>query len=222
MARAESLIEEGIMRGALLSGLAVITLTACATVGLRGRIENGRYSAPNGKVVFSAPGLEGPEHNVRDLYVPGIDRGFLEETNMYGLQGAYYSSMAPLGISPPSDANEHRAALNKGWTHFAMPNIFTPASPKAEVVDQEFIVDQGEEMLLVLVRLPDLSGAFDATTGRKFDACPGVLLLLDNGYVIVFRIQSNLADASRKEPKERLSVYLPGLRKLKSGLEVLR
>jgi hypothetical protein len=133
------------MRGAVLSGLAVVMLTACSTVGLQGRIENGRYSAPNGRVVFAAPGIGGPEHRVRDVYVAGTDRGFLEETNEFGLQGVYYTSLAGLGISPPSDADAHRAALNKGWANFAMPNIFTAASSKAEVVHQEFIVDQGKE-----------------------------------------------------------------------------
>lgn len=189
-------------------------------VELQGRIENGRYSAPNGKVVFSAPDIGGPEHRIRDVYVAGIDRGFLEETNQFGLEGVYYTSLAGLGISPPSDTNEHRTALNKGWTNFAMPNIFTAASQKAEVVHQEFIVDKGKEMLLALVRLPELSGAFDATTKRKFDAYPAVLLLVDGGYVVVVRIQSNLEDVPKKDPKHRISGYLTGLRKLKSGLEV--
>ena len=189
------------------------------SAALRGRIENGRYSAPNGKVVFSAPNIGGPEHQVRDIYVAGIDRGFLEETNQFGLQGVYYISLAGLRISPPSDTNEHRAALNKGWTNFAMPNIFTAASQNAEVVHQEFVADQGKEMLLALVRLPELSGAFDVRTKRKFDAYPAVLLLVDGGYVVVLRSQFNLEDASRKDPKERISDYLTGLRKRKSGLE---
>lgn len=188
--------------------------------GLQGGIENGRYSAPNGKVVFSAPNIGGPEHKVRDIYVAGIDRGFLEETNQFGLQGVYYTSLAGLQISSPSDTNEHRAALNKGWTNFAVPIIFASASQKVEVVHQEFIVDQGKEMLLALVRLPELSGAFDVTTKRKFDAYPAVLLLVDGGYVVVVRIQSNIEDVSRKDPKDRISGYLTGLRKLKSGLEV--
>ena len=190
-----------------------------SSAGLQGRIENGRYSAPNGKVVFSAPNIGGPEHMVRDVYVAGIDRGFLEETNQFGLQGVYYSSLAGLGISPPSDTNEHRAALNKGWTNFAMPNIFTNSSLKAEVVHQEFIVDQGEEMLLALVRLPELSGAFDVTTKRKFDAYPAVLLLVDGGYVVVVRNQFNLEDASKKDPKDSISDYLKGLRKRKTELD---
>ena len=187
--------------------------------GLQGRIENGRYSAPNGKVMFSAPNIGGPEHNVRDVYVAGIDRGFLEETNQLGLQGVYYTSLAGLGLSSPLDTNEHRAALNKGWTNFAMPNIFINASKKAEVVHQEFVAGQGKEMLLALVRLPELSGAFEARTGRKLDAFPAVLLLVDGGYVVVLRSQFNLEDASRKDPKERISEYLPGLRKRKSELE---
>jgi hypothetical protein len=190
-----------------------------SAAGLQGRIEHGRYSAPNEKVVFSAPNIGGPEHMVRDVYVAGIDRGFLEETNQFGLQGVYYTSLAGLGISPPSDTNEHRAALNKGWTNFAMPNIFTAASRKAEVVHQEFVADQGKEMLLAIVRLPELSGAFDVRTKRKFDAYPAVLLLVDGGYVVVLRSQFNLEDASRKDPKESVSDYLTGLRKRKAGLE---
>lgn len=188
--------------------------------GLQGHIENGRYSAPNGRVVFDMPNIGGDEHKVRDLYVAGIDRGFLEETNLFGLQGVYYTSLAGIGISPPSDSNEHRAALEKGWTNFAMPNIFTSASQKAEVVHQEFIVDQGKEMLLALVRLPELSGGFDFKTKKQFDAYPAVLLLVDGGYVVVVRIQSNLEDAQSKDPKDRISGYLTGLHKLKSGLEV--
>ena len=156
---------------------------------------------------------------VRDIYVAGIDRGFLEEINQFGLEGVYYTSLAGLGISPPLDSNEHRAALSKGWTNFAMPNIFTAASQKAEVVHQEFIVDQGKEMLLAFVRLPELSGAFDVLTKRKFDAYPAVLLLIDGAYVVVLRNQFNLEDASKKDPKDKISDYLKGLRKRKSELD---
>lgn len=209
------------MRATLWSGLAVIMLTAFGTDRLEGRIENGRYVAPNGKISFSAPNIGGAEHKVSDVFVAEIDRGGLEEADMYGMQAMYYSGLASLRISPPSDAVEHRAALNKGWRNFAMPNIFTAASQKAEVIHQEFIVDQGKEALLVLVRLPGLSGAFDVSTKRKFDAYPAVLLLIESGYVVVLRIQSNLADApGGRDPKEWLSTHLTGLRKLRSGLEV--
>jgi hypothetical protein len=127
--------------------------------------------------------------------------------------------LADLGVSGPSDANEHRTALTRAWTHFAMPNIFTAASPNAEVVHQEFVVDWGKEALFALVRLPGLSGAFDASTGRKFDAHPAVLLLIDGGYVVVLRSQFNLEDASGKDPKDDVSDYLRGLRKRRSELE---
>ena len=43
------------------------------------------------------PIFAGPQHNVRDAYVAGIDRGFLEETDEFGLQGVYYTSLAGLG-----------------------------------------------------------------------------------------------------------------------------
>lgn len=207
------------MKSRLISLLLALAAAGCSTAGLQGRIENGRYSAPNGKVVFSAPNIGGPEHTVRDIYVAGIDRGFLEEINQFGLQGVYYTSLASIGISPPSDANEQRAALNKGWTNFAMPNIFTNASKNAEVAHQEFIVDQGTQMLLALVRLPELSGAFDVTTKRKFDAYPAVLLFIDGGYVVVLRSQFNLEDAFKKNPKDSITDYLTGLRKRKSELE---
>ena len=208
------------MRGALLSGLAGTLLASCVTPGLEGRIESGRYSAPNGKVVFDAPDIGGPEHQVRDVHVPGIDRGFLEETNVFGLQGVYYTSLAGLGISPPTDIAEHRAALTKGWNDFAMPNIFTAATQRAEVVLHEFIVDDGEEMLLALVRLPELSGAFDILTNKKYDAYPVALVLLEGGYVIVIRIQSSLEDVPGNDPKDRVVGHLASLRKLQSGLEV--
>lgn len=201
------------MRGAVLSGVAVVMLTACSTVGLQGRIENGRYSAPNGKVAFAAPNLGGPERTVRDVYVAAIDRGFLEETNQFGLQSVYYTSLVGLRIPAPSDTNEHRAALNKGWTNFAMPNIFTAASPNAEVVHQELVLDQGKEVLLAIVRLPELSGAFNAATRKRFDAYPAVLLLIDGSYVVVLRSQFNLEDASGKNPTDSIPAYLTGLRK---------
>jgi len=207
------------MRGAVLSGVAVVILTACSTVGLQGRIENGRYSAPNGKVVFAAPNLEGSERKVRDIYVAAIDRGFLEETNQFGLQGVYYTSLVGLQVPMPSDTSEHRAALNKGWTNFAMPNIFTAASPRAEVVHQEFVLDQGKEVLMAIVRLPELSGAFNVATKKRFDAYPAVLLLIDGSYVVVLRSQFNLEDASGKNPTDSIPAYLTGLRKRKAELD---
>jgi hypothetical protein len=155
---------------------------------------------------------------VRDVYVSGADRGFLEETNEFGLEGVYYTSLAGLGISPPADSGEHRAALNKGWTNFAMPNFFSAATQRAEVVHHEFVVDQGKEMLLAIVRLPELSGAFDVATRRRFDAYPAVLLMVDGRYVVMLRSQFNLEDASRRDPKNSIPAYLTGLRKRKSEL----
>lgn len=212
-------LEGEIMRGVMLAGLAIVVLAACATAGLQGRIENGRYSSPNGKVAFRAPNIGGPEHGVRDIYAAGIDRGLLEETNQFGLEAVYYTSLAGLGISRPSGADENRAALTKGWTNFAMPNIFAAASPKAEVVHQEFIVDEGKEVLLAIVRLPELSGAFDVMTRKKFDAYPAVLLMIDGGYVVVLRNQFNLEDATTKDPRASIPDYLKGLRKRKSELD---
>ncbi len=208
------------MRLLTLGGLVIISLTAYAGISMQGRIENGRYFAPNGKIVFTAPNLGGPQHTVRDIYVASLDRGFLEETDVFGLRGMYYTSMASLGVSQPTNADERRSALNRGLTNFAMPNIFLTVSLNAEVVHQEFVVEQGKEMLLALVRLPGLSGAFDVNTKKKFDAYPAILVLAEGGYVIVLRVQSNLTDVRTSDPKDKASHYLGGLRKLKSGLEV--
>jgi ankyrin repeat protein len=208
------------LRSILVLAVIGAVLTACGTVGLQGHIDNGRYSAPNGKVVFNPPNIGGPEHTVTESYDADNDQGFLEERNRFGLQGVYYASLAGLGIAPPSDTNEHRAALNKGWTNFAMLKLFTSVSLKAQVVHQEFIVDQGKEMLLALVRLPELSGAFYVKSKRHFDAYPAVLVMVDGGYVVVLRVQSNITDMQTSDPKENVSHYLGELRKLKSVLKV--
>lgn len=207
------------MRLMTLGIVVIIFLDACATVSMQGRIENGRYFAPNGKIVFTAQ-KGGPQYTRRDIYVASIDRGFFEETDTFGLRGMYYTSLASLGVSPPSNTDERRSALNKGLIDFATPNIFLPASPDAEVVHQEFVVEQGKEMLLALARLPGLSGAFDLRTNKKFDAYPAILVLVEHGYVIVLRVQSNMTDAETSDPQEKASHYLGALRRLKSGLEV--
>ena len=208
------------MRLATLGALAAIILIACATTGLQGRIEGGRYYSPNGMVSFAPPGMRGPQHRVKDLYVSELDRGFLEEADMFGLQGVYYSSLPQAGISPPSNAEERRAALNTGLARFAMQVVFDGGSTRAEVVHQEFIGEQGKEMLLALVRLPGLSGSFDVRTGKKFDAFPAALVVVEGGYLVILRIQSNIVDTEKKDPKEKMSGYLVALRKLRSGLEV--
>lgn len=139
---------------------------------------------------------------------------------MAGSMG-YYTSLASLEVSPPSNTDERRSALNKGLMNFAMPNIFLTVSQNAEVVHQEFVVEQGKEMLLALVHLPGLSGAFDLRTNEKFDAYPAILLLAEDGYMIVLRVQSNFTDLLQtSEPKDKASHSLEGLLKLKSGLEV--
>ncbi len=208
------------MRLMTLGMFVIVFLNACASISMQGRIENGRYFAPNGKIVFTAQNLGGPQHAVRDTYVASIDRGFFEEIDAFGLQGMYYTSLASLGVSPPSNADERRSVLDKGLMNFATPNIFLAASPNAEVVHQEFVVEQGKEMLLALARLPGLSGASDLRTNKKFDAYPAILVLVEHGYVIVLRVQSNMTDVEKSDPQEKASHYLGGLRKLKSGLEV--
>ena len=210
------------MRIITLSMFVIIFLNACASTSLQGRIENERYFAPNGKIVFTPPKLGGLEHSVRDHYNASIDRGFLEEADAFGLQGMYYTSIESLGVSQPSNTDERRSILNKGMTNFVMPNIFLTASPNAEVLYQEFVTEQGKEMILALVRLPESSGAYDLATNKKFDAYPAILVLEEGGYVIVLRVQSNLTDLGDSEPKDMASNYLGKLRKLKSGLEVLQ
>jgi hypothetical protein len=208
------------MRVTPLVGLAAVILIACGTTGLQGRIEGGRYYAPNGMVSFAPPNMRGPGHRVNDLFVRELDRGFLEEADEFGLQGIYYSSLQHAGISPPSSAEERRAALNRGLANFAMLIVFAAGSTQAEVVQQEFVVEQGKDMLFALVRVPGLSGAFDARTGKKFDAFPAILILVEGGYLVILRIQSNIVDVEKKDLKEKMVGYLAGLRKLRSELEV--
>jgi hypothetical protein len=208
------------MRLATLVGLAAILLVACGTTGLQGRMEGGRYYAPNGMVSFVPPNIRGPEHRVKDLYVSELDRGFVEETDTFGLQAVYYSILQQAGISLPSNADEHRAALDKGLASFAMQIVF--GSMQAEVVHQELVTEQGKEMLLALVRVPGLSGAYDVRTRKKFDAYPAVLVVVEGGYLVIFRTQSNIVDAQKTDPKEKAAGYLAGLRKMRSGLEVRR
>jgi len=201
-------------------GLAAAMLAACGTTGLQGRLEGGRYDAPNGMISFAPPNLRGPQLTVKDLYVSELDRGFLEESDTFGLQGIYYSSLRHAGISPPSSVEERRSALDRGLANFAMRIVFASDSTRAEVVQQKLVVEQGKEMLLALVRVPGLSGSFDVKTGKKFDAFPAILVVIEGGYVVVLRIQSNIVDADRKDPKEKTSSYQADLRKLRSGLEV--
>ena len=194
-------------------------LSACATTGIQGRLENGKYFAPNGKIVITQYRAK-PQQTVRDTYIASLDRGFYEETNAFGLQGMYYTSLTSLGVSAVLTADERRSALNKGLINFAMPNIFVTVSRNAEVVHREFIVEDGREMLLAIVRLPELSGSFDVYTKKKFDAYPAILVLTEGGYVITLRVQSSITDTRSSSPKDKASHYLGGLRKLRSGLEV--
>lgn len=208
------------MRLAAIGGVATVLLIACGTTSLQGRVEGGRYYAPNGMISFVPPNMRGPEHNLKDLYVSELDRGFLEETDAFGLQAVYYSSLLHAGIRPPGNAEEHRAALDTALERFAMQIVFASGSTRAEVVHREIVADQGKDMLLALVRLPGLSGAFNATTRKKFDAYPGVLVVIDGGYLVVLRIQSNLVDVESKAPKDKASSYEASLRRLRSGLAV--
>jgi hypothetical protein len=196
-----------------------IFLSACATTSMQGRLENGKYFSPNGKIVITQY-RAGPQQTVRDAYIASLDRGFYEETNAFGLQGMYYTSLTSLGVPPSSTADDRRVALNKGLLNFAMPNIFKAVAQNADIAHQELIVEDGKEMLLVIVRLPELSGAFDVRTNKKFDAYPAILVLVEGSYVIVLRAQSNIEDTQSSSTKDKASHYLDGLRKLKSGLEV--
>ena len=176
------------MRFAMPSGLAAIVLMACAATaatGMQGRLEGGRYYAPNGMIAFNPPNMRGPEHKVKDFYVGELNRGFVEEADAFGLQAVYYSSLLQAGISLPSNAEEHRSALDKALANFGMQIVFS--AMQAEVVHQEFVTDQGKEMLLALVRVPGFSGAYNMSTGKKFDAYPAVLVVVEGGYLVIFR-----------------------------------
>jgi len=192
---------------------------------LVGRTENGRYESPNGKLSISNAAIAmsdqpGSESHIRDAYFAETDRGFLEVSSDLGLHGLYYSALAPLAISAPTNAAQRRVALGDVLTRFVLANVFDSGTSAAELEYQEFVPDGDAEALLAVVRLPGASGAFELGTNRHFDAHVIALVLIDNGYAVVLRTQSNLADVNTSAASERASGALKELHRIEAGLEL--
>jgi len=214
------------MRPIALILLAATLITACASGGMQGRVQDGKYFSPNQKLVFPVYGPGAPQYNRRDTYFAELDRGFFEETDMFSLRGIYYTNLAKLKIAMPKTAEEKRSALEKSLRNFAMPNIFALDAPRSELVHQEFVEANGTESLFAVIRMPEMSGAFDVKTGKKFDAYPSILVSLKESYAIVVRTQSNphdikkLAASSEHDLPTWISLSLRQLQKIMGGIEL--
>ena len=173
-----------------------ILFSGCS--GLKGNLANGRYTPPNGSFSFEAPS-KGPQGRIRESYVPSADKGFIESSNIFGLNGVYYINYLKASALPPeNNPNKVRKLLTEFFHIFAMNNIFIPASRKSKVIHQEFINIGGKEVLFSIVNLPGLSGAFNLKTKKRFDAKVGVLMFENRDYVIFIRTQSNISDSQNE------------------------
>jgi len=197
-----------------------------ASGGIQGRVQDGKYFSPNQKLVFTVYGPSAPQYTRRDMYFAELDRGLLEERDMFSLRGIYYTNLAKMGITKPQTAEERRSALEKSLRSFAIPNIFAPVAPRSELVHQEFVEANGTESLFAVIRMPEMSGAFDVKTGKKFDAYPSILVSLNESYAIVVRTQSNHHDIKKITASGEhdlttwISISLRQLQKMVGGIEL--
>lgn len=205
----------------LFTGLLTLA-SGCASMSLTGSIDNGRYVSPNGKVSMSEAAIALPDgSSIRDFYDKASDRGLLEVSNDFGLHGLYYAPLAPLRVSMPTNAAERRAALGAVLKDFAMENVFGSIQPPAELEHQEFVPDGDAESLLVVVRLPGQSGAWDMQTGKHFDAHVVALIQVRNDYAVVLRTQGNMADVGEAPASGRAPGSLKELNDMAAGVAVL-
>lgn len=164
-------------------------------VVLEGKVESGRYTPPNGSFSFDAP-PSGPQGRIRDSYFPPADKGFVENANVFGLNGVYYINYLKASAQPPeNDPEKVRKLLSATLHSFVMKEIFNPVTKDSKIIHQKFINFEEKEFLFAIVNLPERSGAFDMITRKRFDAKVGILMFEKKDYVIIIRAQNNFNDS---------------------------
>lgn len=177
----------------------LLFLGGCATT--RGQISDGRYFSPLGN--FSVPIPGGIGLRVQDE--GATDGGGVAFHDDFGnLKSIFYLQLSPETLRTQNDPIKQRAILVSFLDDFAMPNLFKPVSPGANILHREHLSVGDYNAYFAIVEIPGGSTMFDVRANKGFDTKRGLLIFVKGGFMYMLSSGENPSVLELGQPAKPL------------------
>jgi hypothetical protein len=180
-------------------------LGGCATT--RGQIADGRYLSPLSN--FSVPIPDGLGLRVQE---EGTTEGggVAFHDDLGNLKSIFCLHLSPETLKAQNDPIKQRAILVSFLNDFAMPILFEPVSPRANVLHREHL-DAGDfNAYFAIVEIPGGSTMFDVKANKRYDTKRGLLIFVKGEFMYMLSSGENpsvLELGQPAKPLDRLVEY---------------
>jgi len=190
------------MRSATVSKLVffvVALLISSVCAALRGQVSDGTYTSPLNN--FSVPvhrGLDGRMWAVEDQ--GDENRGTVAFGEPFGgFESIFYLRLSAETLKIQNDPEKQRANLKRFLSDGAMPNLFKPTSPGANVLHEEHIDAGDRNAYFAIVDLPGLSTIFKGRDTKR-----GLLIFVKDAFIYMLSTGENPGLLDLQQPPKPL------------------
>lgn len=156
----------------------LLFLGGCTTT--RGQISDGRYISPLGNFTVPLPdgmGLRVQEKGEKDW-------GSVAFHDDFGsFKSIFYLHLSPESLKTQNDPIKQRAILVSFLNDFAMPSLFKPVSPSANILHREHVNVGDYNAYFAVVEIPDGSTMFDVRANKRYDTKRGLLIFVKGEFM---------------------------------------
>jgi hypothetical protein len=176
-----------------------LLLGSCATTS--GQIADGRYFSPLSN--FSVPIPDGLGLRVQEEGT--TEGGGVAFHDDFGsLKSIFYLRLSPETLKTQNDPIQQRVILVSFLDDFAMPNLFKPVSPGANILHREHLNVGDYNAYFAIVEIPGGSTMFDVRSNKGFDTKRGLLIFVNGGFMYMLSSGENPSVLELGQPAKPL------------------
>lgn len=202
-----------VMRSATVSKCVVFAvglLISDVCAATRGRVSGGTYTSPLGN--FTVPVPQGIGTRTQDQF-DGYS-GIVSFHDDFGsLKSIFYLRLGEAALKIQNDPEKQRANLKRFLSDYAIPELFRPASPRANVLHGEHIKAGDHNAYFAIVDLPEGSTMFDAKAKKRHDTKRGVLIFVRGAFIYMLSTGENPGVFDLTQPAKPLNKLLESEKK---------
>lgn len=187
----------------------VITLASFVAISLflggcamtSGQIADGRYFSPSNN--FSVPIPDGLGLRVQEESTTE-GGGVAFHDDLGNLKSIFYLRLSPETLKTQNDSIKQRAILVSFLDDFAMPNLFKPVSPGANILHREHLNVGDYNAYFAIVEIPGGSTMFDVGANKKLDTRRGLLIFVNGRFMYMLSSGENPSVLELGQPDKPL------------------
>ena len=177
----------------------LLFLSSCATTN--DRITDGRYFSPLNN--FSVPIPAGLGLRVQEeASTEGGGVAFHDDLGNF--KSISYLRQPPEALKAQMDPIHQRAILVGFLNDFAMPNLFKPVSPDANILYREHINVGDDNAYFAIVEIPGGSTMFDVRANKRHDTKRGLLIFFKEKFIYMLSSGENPSVLELGQPPKPL------------------